>query len=177
MSDPVPLKKAGEIGASFPFGEVICGLWKSNSTVEATEGIFLAAVAVPGRRRKAFVPSDRSGKANSMVNATLDEQLWQTVIDSAGALKIDASCQLFLQAWIANGIERMVSENRTDAKDVAEAKENLKTFVEQMKQEAFARGGEHLDNKCFHAAEHSLERRSRITVFSLWPFWPHAVSG
>jgi hypothetical protein len=112
-----------------------------------------------------------------MVNATLDEQLWQTVIDSTGTWKIDASCQLFLQAWIANGVERMVSEKLTDAKDVAQAKESLKTFVEQMKQEAFAHGSEHLDNKCFHAAEQSLERRSRLTVFSLWPFWPHAVSG
>ena len=33
------------------------------------------------------------------------------------------------------------------------------------------------DNKCFHAAQHKLERRSLLTVFSLWPFWPHAVSG
>ena len=112
-----------------------------------------------------------------MVNPTLDEELWQTVIDSVGTLKIDASCQLFLQAWIANGVERMGSENRTDPNDVAEAKESLKTFVELMKQEAFAQGGEHLDNKCFHAAEHSLEHRSRLTVFSLWPFWPHAVAG
>jgi hypothetical protein len=109
-----------------------------------------------------------------MVNATLKEQLWQAVMDLVGTLKIDASCQLFLQAWIANGVERMESENRTDPKDVAEAKESLKTFVELMKQEAFAHG-ERLDNKCFHAAEHSLERRSRLTVFSLWPFWPHVV--
>ena len=112
-----------------------------------------------------------------MAKATLDEQLWQTVIDSLGTLKIDASCQLYLQAWIANGAERMKSENRADPNDVAEAKESLKTFVELMKQEAFAHGGERLDNNCFHAAEHSLERRSRLTVFSLWPFWPHAVAG
>jgi hypothetical protein len=112
-----------------------------------------------------------------MTNATLDVQLWETVIESVGALKLDPPCQLFLQAWIANGIERMVSENRTGSQDLAEAKESLKTFVELMKQEAFAHGGELIDNKCFHAAEHSLERRSRLTVFSLWPFWPHAVSG
>jgi hypothetical protein len=112
-----------------------------------------------------------------MANATLDTQLWQTVVDSLGALRIDPTCQLFLQAWISNGVERMRSENRTDSKDVADAKENLRTFVDLMKQEAFAHGGEHVDNKCFHAAEQSLEQRSRLTVFSLWPFWPHTVSG
>jgi hypothetical protein len=112
-----------------------------------------------------------------MSTVNLNEQLWETVLESAGPLKIDASCQLFLQAWITNGVERMRNENRIGAEDVAAAKDNLKTFVELMKAETLARGTERLDNKCFHAAQHNLERRSRITVYSLWPFWPHAVSG
>jgi len=46
-----------------------------------------------------------------------------------------------------------------------------------MKAEPLAHGAERLDNKSFHAAQRSLERRSLITVYSLWPFWPHAVQG
>ena len=112
-----------------------------------------------------------------MSTATLNEQLWLTVLESADPLKIDPSCQLFLQAWIANGVERMLNESRITADDVATAKGNLKTFIELMKAEPLAHGTERLDNKCFHAAQHSLERRSFLTVYSLWPFWPHAVPG
>jgi hypothetical protein len=109
--------------------------------------------------------------------ATLNEQLWVTVLESADPLKIDPSCQLFLQAWIINAVERMQTEKRLAADDIALAKTNLKTFVDLMKAETLGRGTERLDNKCFHAAQHSLERRSFLTVYSLWPFWPHAVSG
>ena len=109
-----------------------------------------------------------------MSTATLNEQLWVTVLESAESLKIDPSCQLFLQAWINNGVERMYDESRITPEDVATAKNNLKTFVELMKAETLARGAERIDNKCFHAAQHSLERRSFLTVYSLWPFWPHA---
>jgi hypothetical protein len=112
-----------------------------------------------------------------MSTATLSEQFWLTVLESAAPLRIDASCQLFLQAWIANGAERMRNESRITSEDVAVAKVNLKTFVELMKAESLAHGTERLDNKCFHAAQHNLERRSFLTVYSLWPFWPHAVSG
>ena len=112
-----------------------------------------------------------------MSTATLNEQLWITVLESASPLKIDPSCQLFLQAWITNGVERMSNENRIAPEDVATAKVNLKTFVELMKAETHAHGTERLDNKSFLAAQHSLERRSFLTVYSLWPFWPHAVSG
>jgi hypothetical protein len=112
-----------------------------------------------------------------MSTANLNEQLWVTVLESADPLKIDPSCQLFLQAWINNGVERMRNESRMAPEDVATAKVNLKTFVEMMKAEPLAHGTERLDNKCFHAAQRKLERRSFITVFSLWPFWPHAVPG
>jgi hypothetical protein len=112
-----------------------------------------------------------------MSDANLNEQLWATVLAAAEPLKIDASCQLFLQAWISNGVERMRNENRIGPEDLATAKANLKTFVELMKSESLAHGSERLDNKRFHAAQHNLERRSRITVYSLWPFWPHAVTG
>jgi hypothetical protein len=112
-----------------------------------------------------------------MSTATLNEQLWASVLESAYPLKIDPSCQLFLQAWITNAVERMLTEKRVSAEDVATAKASLKTFVELMKAETLARGTERLDNKCFHAAQHGLERRSFLTVYSLWPFWPHAVPG
>lgn len=115
------------------------------------------------------------------MNLSLDpvsvNSLWQTVLESVGTLKIDASCQLFLKAWITNGVERMEDEGRLTPKDVASANENLKTFIELMKAEALSRGTYRLDNKCFHAAQQTVERHSLLTVFSLWPFWPHAVAG
>jgi hypothetical protein len=113
----------------------------------------------------------------SISEATLSERLWQTVLESAGGLKIEASCQLFLKAWITNGVERMERENRLTPKDVATASENLKTFIQLMKAELPSLGTDRLDNKCFLAAQHKLERHSLLTVFSLWPFWPHAVVG
>jgi hypothetical protein len=103
--------------------------------------------------------------------------LWQTVLESVGTLKINASCQLFLKAWITNGVERMEDEGRLTPTDVATANENLKTFIELMKAEAFSRGTDRLDNKCFHAAQQKVERHSLLTVFSLWPFWSHTVAG
>jgi hypothetical protein len=112
-----------------------------------------------------------------MSAANLNEQLWVTVVESADPLTIEPSCQLFLQAWITNGAERMLTENRVAAEDVVTARASLKTFVELMKAETLARGTGRLDNKCFHAAQHSLERRSFLTVYSLWPFWPHAIRG
>ena len=112
-----------------------------------------------------------------MSTATLNEQLWSTVLQSTESLKIDPSCQLFLQAWINNGVERMQDERRLTPADVATAKDNLRSFVELMKAETLAHGSDRIDNKCFHAAQHSLERHSRLTVYSLWPFWPHVVSG
>ncbi len=47
-----------------------------------------------------------------MATATLNDQLWVTVLESADPLRIDPSCQLFLQAWIANAVDRMQSEER-----------------------------------------------------------------
>jgi hypothetical protein len=112
-----------------------------------------------------------------MSGASLNEIFWQTVVDTCGSTKIDPSCQLFLQAWISNGVQRMQDENRLKPEDTETAKSNLKTFVEMMKGEASRAGATRLDNKAFRAAEHAFERRSFITVFSLWPFWPHAVRG
>ena len=112
-----------------------------------------------------------------MLNATLDEQFWQTALHAAGELKFDPSCQLFLQAWIANGSERMLEENRVSIPELIHAKESLATFVGLMKEEAFEHGLARLNMRCFHAAEHRLERRSFLTVFSLWPFWPHTLPG
>ena len=71
----------------------------------------------------------------------------------------------------------MENEGRLTPKDIATANENLKTFIELMKAEALSLGTNRLDNKGFHAAQHKLERHTLLTVFSLWPFWPHAVTG
>jgi hypothetical protein len=111
-----------------------------------------------------------------MSTANLSEQLWVTVLESADPLKIDPSCQLFLQAWISNGVGRMRNEHRVAEVDLATAKANLKTFVDLMKAETLSHGTDRIDNKSFHGAQHSLERRSFLTVYSLWPFWPHALS-
>jgi hypothetical protein len=110
-------------------------------------------------------------------NTALSERLWETVIESVGTLKIDASCQLLLKAWITNGVERMENEGRLTPRDIAIADENLKTFIGLMKAEELSLGTDRLDNRCFHAAQHKLERHTLLTVFSLWPFWPHAVTG
>jgi hypothetical protein len=112
-----------------------------------------------------------------MSGASLNETLWQTVIGTCGSLKIEPSCQLFLQAWISNGVQRMQDERRLKPEDVDTANNNLKTFVEMMKSEANAVGAAKLDNKAFHAAERAFERRSFVSIFSLWPFWPHTVGG
>jgi hypothetical protein len=117
----------------------------------------------------------REGKVIGMLNATLDEQLWQTALEAAGAFKIDPSCQLFLHAWIANGAELMLAENRVDSADIVLAKESLATVVTLMKNEAIEHGTGRLDNRCFRAVEQSLERRSFLTVYSLWPFWPPTI--
>ena len=119
-------------------------------------------------------PGER--KVVTISNTELSERLWETVIGSVGTLKIDASCQLLLKAWITNGAERMKNEGRLMPKDIATANENLKSFIELMKAEVLSRGTGRLDNRCFLAAQHKLERHSFLTVFSLWPFWPHAVT-
>ena len=119
-------------------------------------------------------PGER--KAMTISDATLSERLWQTVLESVGGLRIDASCQLFLKASITNGVERMEAEHRLTPKDVATVNENLKSFIDLMKAEAISRGTDRLDNKCFHGAQHKLERHSFLTVFSLRPFWPHIVA-
>jgi len=112
-----------------------------------------------------------------MSSASLDEILWQTVTATCGSTRIEPSCQLFLRAWISNGIERMQDEHRTKQEDIDTANNNLKTFVEMMKSEANAVGAASLDNKAFHAAERAFERRSFVSIFSLWPFWPRIIHG
>jgi hypothetical protein len=112
-----------------------------------------------------------------MSSASLNEIFWQTVVDTCGSTKIDPSCQLFLQAWISNGVQLMEDENRLKPEDIETAKNSLKTFVEIMKAEAMRASATRLDIKSFRAAEHVCQRKSMITVYSLWPFWPHTVTG
>jgi hypothetical protein len=116
-------------------------------------------------------------KISTMTGASLNEVFWQTVVSACGSFKIEASCQLFLRAWISNGIQRMEDEHRMKPEDVETANSNLKTFVEMMTSEALRTNATKLDSKAFRAAEHALERRSMVSIFSLWPFWPHAFGG
>jgi hypothetical protein len=47
-----------------------------------------------------------------------------------------------------------------------------------MKTEAVVLGhADRLDIEALRAAHRQLERRGRITTFTLWPFWPHELIG
>lgn len=105
---------------------------------------------------------------------TLEDQLWQTVLESVGSVEIDRACALSLQAWIAIGVQRMERQRRLASEDVAIAHTNLRKLIELMKREAVFLGNpDHLDNAAFQAARRRLRRLAAVTVFTLWPFWPH----
>jgi len=105
---------------------------------------------------------------------TLEDQLWQTVLESVGSVEIDRACALSLQAWIAIGVQRMERQLRLASEDVAIAHTNLRKLIELMKREAVFLGKpDHLDNAAFQAARRRLRRLAAVTVFTLWPFWPH----
>ena len=54
------------------------------------------------------------------------------------------------------------------------AKANIKTFINLMNTEAVVLGhADRLDIETLRAAHRQLERRGRLTTFTLWPFWPH----
>ena len=71
----------------------------------------------------------------------------------------------------------METEGRLTPGDVAIAESNLRRFIQLMKTEAVFLGhSDRLDRDCFHAAHRRLERRSILTQFTLWPFWPNGVA-
>jgi hypothetical protein len=71
----------------------------------------------------------------------------------------------------------MEEEGRLTPEDLDTAENNLRRFIKLMKTEAVFPGrANRLDRDCFHAAHRRLERRSILTQFTLWPFWPNGVA-
>jgi len=117
---------------------------------------------------------ERPGALNS---AVLMDELWLTAIEAVGASGMDARCELFLRAWNALAVERMETEDRSTAEDLAIAESSLRRFIQLMKIEAVYLGhADRLDRDCFKAAHRRLQRRSMLTQFTLWPFWPNSVA-
>jgi hypothetical protein len=89
-------------------------------------------------------------------------------------LDIGLEASHFLHAWIAMGVERMQMTGSLDPADLAIANANIKAFIDLMKTEAVVLGhADRLNIETLRAAHRQLERRGRITTFTLWPFWPH----
>jgi hypothetical protein len=100
--------------------------------------------------------------------------LWEAALETIGALYIGPAARHFLHAWIAMGVERMEMTGCLSPADLAIAKANIETFIGLMKTEAVVQGhADCLDIETLRAAHRQLERRGRITTFTLWPFWPH----
>ena len=107
----------------------------------------------------------------------LIDELWQTTVETASPAEIGPSCGHFLRAWNSLAVERMEAEGRLAPEDLATAEDNLRRFVQLMKTEAVFLGHPNrLDRDCFQAAHRRLERRSILSQFTLWPFWPNSVA-
>jgi glycine cleavage system aminomethyltransferase T len=134
----------------------------------------------PGAGGVMKMRKDKSAKEHSEALKLLDygavlDKLWQTA-QAAGPLDIGPRSARSLRAWNAMGVMRMEMEGRLSPEDLAIAETNLKRFIQLMKTEAVFLGRlDRLDNDCFHAAHRRLERRSILSPFTLWPFWPNDV--
>jgi hypothetical protein len=129
------------------------------------------------KMRKDKSEKGHSGTALKLLDyeAVMD-RLWQTTIQAARPLDIGPRSARSLRAWNAMGVMRMEMEGRLSREDLAIAETNLKRFIQLMKTEAVFLGRpDRLDNECFHAAHRRLERRSILSPFTLWPFWPSDV--
>jgi hypothetical protein len=107
-------------------------------------------------------------------SGTLRHKLWQEVLDAASPLEVGPACACFLRAWIAMGVERMMIASRTGPADLADARANIRAFVQLMKSETVFLGQPYrLDEETLRAAHRRLERKGLLTTFTLWPFWPN----
>lgn len=114
--------------------------------------------------------TQKSGKLNS---GRLTDELWQTAVEAARPAEFGPRCARFLRAWSRLAVERMETEDRLTPGDLATAESNLRRFIQLMKTEGVFLGHvDRLDQDCFHAAHRRLERRSVLSQFTLWPFWP-----
>jgi hypothetical protein len=102
--------------------------------------------------------------------------LWHSALECIGPLDISPEATHFLRRWIAMGVERMQATGCLSPGDLTIATSNIKTFIHLMKTEALVQGhAERLDMESLHAAHRQLERKGRLTAFTLWPFWPHEL--
>ena len=123
-----------------------------------------------------MMKNDRETAAVLDLGMVIDE-LWQTTVETASPAEIGPGCGHFLRAWNLLAVERMEAEGRLTPEDLATAEDNLRRFVQLMKTEAVFLGHPNrLDRDCFRAAHQRLERRSILSQFTLWPFWPNSVA-
>ena len=74
------------------------------------------------------------------------------------------------------GVERMTIAGRLGPSDLANARANIRAFVQLMKSEAVFLGQpDRLDKETLRAAHRRLERKGLLTTFTLWPFWPNEI--
>jgi hypothetical protein len=116
-------------------------------------------------------------ETSGVLNAgMLVDKLWRTAVQAASPAEFGPHCRHLLQAWNTLAVERMEVEGRLTPGDLATAEHNLRQFIQLMKTEAVFLGHpDRLDRDCFHAAHRRLQRRSILTQFTLWPFWPNSV--
>jgi hypothetical protein len=106
--------------------------------------------------------------------STLEDDLWQTALKTAGPIDISPACAESLRAWIAIGVQRMERQHRLAPADLAMAHSNLRKFLDLLKKEAvFLDNPNRLDNRVFHAARGRLRGQAAVSMLTLWPFWPH----
>jgi hypothetical protein len=118
--------------------------------------------------------SSSADRASRFSISACRHDLWQAALESFGTLDIGPEARHFLHAWIAMGVERMQMTGCLSPTDLAIAEASIKTFISLMKTEAVVLGhADRLDIETLRAAHRQLERRGRITTFTLWPFWPH----
>jgi hypothetical protein len=105
----------------------------------------------------------------------LEDALWKTILETAGPVEIRPACERSLRGWITIGVQRMERQRRLAPEDLAIAHASTSKFVDILKKEAVFLGKpNYLDNTTFHAARRRLRRQSRLSAFTLWPFWPQS---
>ena len=116
-------------------------------------------------------------ESNNLNPGMLIDELWETAVENASPGQFGHRCERFLRAWNFLAVERMEEEGRLTPEDLATAETNLRRFIDLMKIEAVFLGhANHLNLDCFQAAHRRLERRSILTQFTLWPYWPNGVA-
>jgi hypothetical protein len=128
---------------------------------------FAAAVKPLAAKKVSF----KAAAAPSFDVNSLEDVLWFTVLDAAGPLPIHPGCEFDLKAMIAQGVQRMHAEGRTDAAAVHEARQSLRHYVTLMKAQAVMLNHPgFLGEDTKKAVDKQLD--AKPVPFSLWPIWP-----